>query len=955
MQVEIAEAFKYNSCKKIAQLCRVALELRDERIDDFVERKAVISKYETRIKKIEKNEIRRNEKMQNELLQYRKECIDNCCVVYGAQYKQLKFDFAELIESYRQKFMDIAREIKDQKQIMINTEKLSLKQAAELLDSTEFETKELESQGGRSQLLSRKEISDYDKQFRIKVSKKEKESNEKMRIIQENFSKMALELRKDLNERIRKIIGERRYIFVGYKERLSELSSDVQELKKEHQVVIKNRSEIMSIATKFRKRMNEEMRNQTKQNQAQMREMQKQGNNANRDIESEKLEVQKKMRMNHSAFEKKMASLQVQINRQRTLKNQLKDRMKTAKREKIQAESSIKRENEKEIKLEKMKLNEERQKIQAVIDENFKGACEMRDSTKKFVDHSLVVLTKHKNNLADKLAKQASTNPFTKEMEFFTNTVASIDAFFTQEIQQQSKDSKEALKVYKRNLSDEKHSLKNLLDTVQKETNSAMQNSKAQTKKKISESERIISDQFTKINNMLRERKSLNEEKLKRTKEKFAADVSEKKQQIEDQRNIPDMLKETVKEDENFVKQKTLLSQKLQLIEVDINTAKSTNTKRCEMLDNEIASEEKRKRKIKRAIEAETKSIADKFETEIQVAQVKLHESLDNLSLLYDADQNQRGNEIITVVRMIRECNSFVQERQAQQNRLFYKMRKEQKKEMDSIQENIDKLKNNERIKELEGELKMKEEEKENSLKALNNNYDEQIVELKAQIEREKHEFDEEIKATKQKIKEEDEKYQQRCEEMNSKVDKMNEEKKENLLKSKNVYQNKFADNKESHGKKVKELKSTIDANKSRMKETMKELNAAVNEEKNKLLNEENKRSQREEENLKIHLESLSIIDREQELTDKIESNCNHVSSLLEDFNRSNESLSFNTKLFSLSTDASQKSEAIDNMFERIIEVLSYSQADYPTERRIVSQKTSRQKITRPSSGVKRV
>ena len=344
IQADIEEAFRYNSCKKIAQLCRVALELRDERIDHFFQLKSVKLKGEERIKKIEKNEIRMCEDQQDELIQYRKDCIDNYCVDYGALYKQLKQEYAQLIDSKRQQMVDISHQIKEQKKKMVSIEKHSLKTAAELLDSTEFETKELESLRGKQQILSRKELNEFEKQFRLKCQDLEKDSNGNLMRISELYSQEARNMRKEIKQKIKNIILERKDIFMGYKQQLEELKGDVNGLKAEHRQVMEKRASLTITIGRYKKRVNEELKEFMKNKQMEMRDMQKQSHNENRDIESEIFAVQRKIRVNNTNFDKKIAALDSQISRQRTQTHQLKSKMKMDKREKKQAANVIKRE-----------------------------------------------------------------------------------------------------------------------------------------------------------------------------------------------------------------------------------------------------------------------------------------------------------------------------------------------------------------------------------------------------------------------------------------------------------------------------------------------------------------------------------------------------------------------------------------------------------------------------------
>jgi hypothetical protein len=80
--------------------------------------------------------------------------------------------------------------------------------------------------------------------------------------------------------------------------------------------------------------------------------------------------------------------------------------------------------------------------------------------------------------------------------------------------------------------------------------------------------------------------------------------------------------------------------------------------KKCAALQAEVMRIEKAQREFERRKKTETIAIDQNYEMEIQIEQVKVSNSMDNIAKLYDAEENQRGCEIVEVIRKVRQTHN---------------------------------------------------------------------------------------------------------------------------------------------------------------------------------------------------------------------------------------------------------------------------------------------------------
>jgi hypothetical protein len=94
---------------------------------------------------------------------------------------------------------------------------------------------------------------------------------------------------------------------------------------------------------------------------------------------------------------------------------------------------------------------------------------------------------------------------------------------------------------------------------------------------------------------------------------------------------------------------------RLALLESTIEGMCAQNQQQLSKYDTELSTLEKTRRQLERRIESEIRQIDDEYERMIQVEEVKLSQKIENISRLYDSDENQRGREVVEIIRKLNE------------------------------------------------------------------------------------------------------------------------------------------------------------------------------------------------------------------------------------------------------------------------------------------------------------
>ena len=115
------EAFKHNSCKKLAQLAKVIFQMSSLAKDRQDELQSITVHYESPIAQMVRQHYSLAEGISKDLVSFRKTCIDQACQDYGNAYRNIKANYSNLCRSKLQQLSDIYDELKKMLQFINDT------------------------------------------------------------------------------------------------------------------------------------------------------------------------------------------------------------------------------------------------------------------------------------------------------------------------------------------------------------------------------------------------------------------------------------------------------------------------------------------------------------------------------------------------------------------------------------------------------------------------------------------------------------------------------------------------------------------------------------------------------------------------------------------------------------------------------------------------------------------
>jgi hypothetical protein len=155
-----------------------------------------------------------------------------------------------------------------------------------------------------------------------------------------------------------------------------------------------------------------------------------------------------------------------------------------------------------------------------------------------------------------------------------------------------------------------------------------------------------------------------------------------------------------------FEAQKAKLSMCLQFVSTQIDGLMAEGERALAKFNNELSSIDKLKRQLQRRIETEARGIDDEYERKIQVEQVNLQKSIENISKLYDEDENRRGREVIEWIRKVRQSRNRVDDFLKRKRKELESLERDNRNSESSVRHEIARLKNKNQESEIREKLK---------------------------------------------------------------------------------------------------------------------------------------------------------------------------------------------------------------------------------------------------------
>ena len=136
------------------------------------------------------------------------------------------------------------------------------------------------------------------------------------------------------------------------------------------------------------------------------------------------------------------------------------------------------------------------------------------------------------------------------------------------------------------------------------------------------------------------------------------------------------------------------LQRKLQVAEELINKANIESQNKSSALNAMISNTEKLIRQHQRSIKSETEEIGKEYDIKIQFEQVELQNKIEQLSKLFDAEENKRAFMVIDQIRKIRNVQNRTQDMINQRKRSLEQMKNQNEQKVKKMQQQLESAKN---------------------------------------------------------------------------------------------------------------------------------------------------------------------------------------------------------------------------------------------------------------------
>ncbi|EAY20492.1 hypothetical protein TVAG_238640 [Trichomonas vaginalis G3] len=874
------QAFIHNVCKKTAQLTRVAADFQDAHFDQAMLiknlQKHYFQLYDSVIEQTRKNA----QDAFNALVKYRKAQIEDSCHEYGLQYKQIKSDFARILNEKSTQLNNISREAKLCHRNVKEMTRDSILLAKSVLSTADEVEKSLNAQA-RCQTPT---LNIDNKQDLIEIRKKisdEKKRHQKVtNDIKELYKSQALEFKNKVRAILVKEIQKRKPYFSNVTDKLKQLQNDItilhddymkslEEAKIFEKEAYNKREQVMNLTNLEVKEIGDEIKKIKVSIQTENKTSTERLANARK--------ILKNGRASQSAIIREISKI---VDRQRDDSRDLERSIAQRRKERLEQlasqETGLMQQHKTELQMKLSEISLQRQ----IIDERQLTTDHLREKSRNLVDMFMNDLREFSSTFDKSLQK----------MEFDINSL-----FNTEKMKygQMNDDQYNGLNSSFTSIYEEsRHHRKEVRKSSHK-----MKKDLTELKAKITtdgeERERtnnIKREEYeNKFKEIMAERRSQKEERCKSMSNKhsqkddqafitFQNDLSAKRDEIQKNNKIPEMTYTLTYEETEFKHEKDTLEATLDIISRQIESMQNNKEIRMAELASDVVNADKNKRMLERQLKTARDEINQEYELTLQVDQVQLADKIDKISLLYNADENERGREVIEAIRRVKQTENRTKEIVKRKMDEHNAKMKEIHNQMNQIKERIRKLSTGEDENVLKQKLVDMQKEQTQKLQDVEVSYNklkQYFRQLFKQIENDFQKQKDEIKASEEQdlaqFKEGENHYQLKHEKLRQETD----EKKQEI-------EEKFSEKKQEieveHQKLIENMKRRIESAQRNFEE--------YNEDMNKKYTEFQKKCDEEYDNSmenlppRMQTQINELIDQNKDLHSKMEELNQKVSDL---------------------------------------------------------------------------
>lgn len=838
------EAFKHNSCKKIAQLAKVIFQMSSLAKDRQDELQMITIHYESTIAQIVRQHYALAEGISKDLVSFRKTCIDQACQDYGNAYKNIKTNYSNLCRSKLQKLSDIYDELKKMLQFINDTKVKSINDSDHLSKHATRIQNEIANYNRQGKIGVKKKITASIIPINDKITKLQAENDKKFKQMKNEHSQNVKVMKGKINKIYQAEIAQMKPAFLQLRNRLEKLGNDADLLRSQYKDIYKNYSDNYEKSRYQRNLIISSTKNQFKEKSNQINDLLKGEKIKKAERAAEINELQQLLQKAIKAHQNELNDLINQINAQKHLRHQLmSDR--AAEMEKMRNSSDNRYQQliqqcERSIKERNLWL----QRTIEMINESNKNMSDLKSKLTNQISSSIEKQKAKQGSFTQRLNEEILKTKAiydAKLLEFRESAKKRIN-LAEQTLQKQDEINCELQNINSRDIHNLLIDLKNLQAKINSEMTEKSKKVTTDKENYQSKNRQIEKQKKEELSKTLQQKKSVKEKELKNLNDKFSKDLAAQKAEREKENQTKlaeyiNSIQSILKIDNEEKQHQTNLSKikaKLQVATNNVLKAEDEKEKVLNLLQNKIQNCEKENRQVQRRIEKEVSTINEEYEMKIQVEQVRLNNAIENLSKLYDKDENQRGVELIDMIRKLREMHNRTNDLILRKKKEIEQENEDFLKEKAKINEDIENIKK----KKEEEELKVKHQkiliDSKELIQKIESELKEKINQTSESIDKLKNSNYNRVQKVRQEMAKEDADYQLKVAEFQSQKQDINKNTSDNIAQIQAEFDTKIKESKSQHVTAVNRLKQRIESAKSNLEsflaETTKEIKKAQND-----------------------------------------------------------------------------------------------------------------------------
>lgn len=688
------EAFRVNACKKVVRLSKLIEQFTVESQDRYDQINKIHSDFQRACQAIVDRFNRESAKISRDLHNFRKEYISETCSQFSEEYKTIKREFTKYKNGQIRKLNSIIVQSKNLQQTVQLIQNTALKNVSDTLNSASEMEENLHN--CTSPEYMENFIKPHIQPILDKIDRYQRYSEDRIRRMRNRYEGRSDTLRTDYNTEIKAIYRKYAPAFESMKYQIKDLKTNIFDTKmqvtryidsnkvkmkyhilnknsfiRDTQYLVKEIDDKISLARERQRTMmntyNNEIQTLNNQYQTKLR-------NRNFKLEFlDKMISEKTKQYDNfvSNWDEEMSQKVIQIGNDTTQYNKRGFHLRKQKKEELAAlMAQIKEcENNSNELIEKLKEQIDRstsfsQNYSIQFSKNLRQQeTKVRNILKSSKDMYII---QRRGRLF--ILQKAGNLQINSDINIKKDSKESVDNL-KKELQTLKINNDKQIKALKKesntkltdNLKQLTENLKSYFNQKNKEFNSDSDKMKKEANRIKTEFSNEVQSKVNHYNNMVN---------IKVRQYKLTLDQSDPK----------DPTDKTVKQN---------LQSQLDKIDSEMKEIQKKHRILLDGFEKQIQTIEKLKRKILRNINTETTSINSEYELKIQVAQVTLKEKLENLSKIYDPDENQRGCDIIEAFRHIQDVRHETSDEAIQLRRACENMKEEQKKKKNQLREKI--------------------------------------------------------------------------------------------------------------------------------------------------------------------------------------------------------------------------------------------------------------------------